>query len=166
MADILTLMKTGQKEESGELTNPNLQGVIELKNVSFSYPTNKNKLVLDNISFKVDRGEKVAIIGSSGSGKSTIMQLLMGFYQPDKGQILIDGVDLRQYDLKFIRNKFGFVQQQPVLFADSIRNNLNLGVDPKIKDEELEEYLKQANAKKFVNNFKDSLGTFVGSEGG
>ena len=100
-----------------------LIGKVEFRNVSFSYPKNKSTKVLNNISFEFPE-DKIGLAGESGCGKSTIMQLLMRFYDPDEGQVLIDGHNLKDFDLEWIRNQIGYVGQEPVLFATSIRENI------------------------------------------
>ena len=119
----------------------NIHGKIEFKNVYFKYPTNLNgnqkienkngleteKYVLKNISFTIEPGEKVALIGHSGSGKSTIIKLLERFYEPDKGEILIDGINIKKYNLFELRKKIGLVSQESVIFKRSIYDNIKYG---------------------------------------
>ena len=101
-------------------------GRIKFENVSFAYPKEPNKRVLNNISIEFDLNN-TALVGESGCGKSTILQLIMRFYDPLEGRILLDGVDLRDLDLSWLRSKIGYVGQEPVLFATSIRENLLFG---------------------------------------
>lgn len=96
------------------------KGQIQFRNVSFSYPKDKKKLILNNLSIEFDVNN-TALVGESGCGKSTILQLIMRFYDPDQGSILLDGNDLRQLDLIWLRNQIGYVGQEPVLFATTIR---------------------------------------------
>jgi ATP-binding cassette, subfamily B (MDR/TAP), member 1 len=100
---------------------------IEFKNISFRYPTRKNILIFKNFNLIINEGEILALVGPSGSGKSTIMALLLRFYDPDEGQILIDEVDLKTINIRWIRNQFGYVGQEPKLFSGSIVENIKLG---------------------------------------
>ena len=93
--------------------------------VSFAYPKNKSRKILDDVSIKFDCRHAV-LIGPSGEGKSTIFQLIMRFYDPDEGSVLVDGVDVKDLNLEWLRNKIGFITQEPVLFAGTIRENLML----------------------------------------
>ena len=106
-----------------------------------------------------------AFVGESGCGKSTVFQLLMRFYDPDEGRITLDGVDLRDLKLSWLRNLIGYVGQEPVLFATTIRENLLFGKED-ATDEEIEEALRKAEADDFVNNLNDKLDTYVGVGGG
>ncbi|MFL2802943.1 MAG: type I secretion system permease/ATPase [Paracoccaceae bacterium] len=125
---INALMKKPRDREEGEnpLSRPNLKGEIEFKNVTFTYP-GANDPTLKDLSFKINPGEKVAILGKMGSGKSTIARLLAGLYEPDVGSILIDGVDLRQIDQSDIRRNIGFMLQDTWLFSGSVKENIQMG---------------------------------------
>ena len=108
-------------------TIPNLKGDIELRNVSFSYPKDPSRLILDDVSLKFNANQKNALVGESGCGKSTIMQLLMRFYDPSSGEVYLDGINIRDLSLKWLRDNIGYVGQEPVLFATTIKENLKLG---------------------------------------
>ena len=108
------------------LSRPNLRGEVEFKNVSFTYP-GANEPTLRDLSFKINPGEKVAILGKMGSGKSTIARLLSGLYEPDVGSILIDGVDIRQIDAADLRRNVGFMLQETWLFSGSVKENIQMG---------------------------------------
>ena len=108
------------------LSRPILDGNIEFKNVTFGYP-GANEPIIKDLSFKIKSGERVAIIGKMGSGKSTIARLLSGLYEPDVGSILIDGVDLRQIDQSDIRRNLGFMLQDTWLFTGSVKENIQMG---------------------------------------
>lgn len=101
----------------------NFKGIIKFHDVHFSYPKEPNKKILNGINLEINKN-KVAFVGESGCGKSTLMQLIMRFYDPDQGYITIDGYDLRTIDLAWLRSTIGYVGQEPVLFATSIRENL------------------------------------------
>ena len=142
----------------------NLKGEIEFKNVKFSYPSRRRRRVLNNLSFKIKSGQKVAFVGETGCGKSTTIQLIERYYEPDSGQILIDGANIKDYNLSSLRNKLGYVGQEPKLFAMSIKDNLLLA-KPDATDKELERALKLANAHNFVSKLEKGMDTYVGSGG-
>ena len=101
-------------------------GIFKFENVTFAYPKDKSKNILSNLSLEINVGNS-AFVGESGCGKSTVFQLLMRFYDPDEGRILLDGVDLREINLTWLRNQIGYVGQEPVLFATTIKENLLYG---------------------------------------
>ena len=105
----------------------NIRGNVELKNDSFVYPSRPDLPVFSDFSLKIDKGTTVALVGQSGSGKSTIVQLVQRFYDPVKGQVLIDGVDMREYDLMAVRKYIGLVSQEPVLLSGTMESNIVLG---------------------------------------
>ncbi|RVW56969.1 ABC transporter B family member 20 [Vitis vinifera] len=111
-------------DDNSALKPPNVYGSIELKNVDFCYPTHPKSMVLNNFSLKINGGQTVAIVGVSGSGKSTIISLIERFYDPVSGQILLDGRDLKLFNLRWLRNHLGLVQQEPVVFSTTIRENI------------------------------------------
>ena len=141
-----------------------LNGYVELQNITFSYPLKKVS-VLNNLSIKFEKGKSTAIVGHSGSGKSTIVQLIERFYDPQEGVILIDGKDLKNINLRDFRSKVGYVGQEPVLFNQTIRENLLYG-DPKATEEDMLEALKKANASKIIDKLPLGIDTIVGSGGG
>jgi ATP-binding cassette subfamily B (MDR/TAP) protein 1 len=141
-----------------------LNGEIEFDNVTFSYPSRPDKTILSNFSMKIPKGKKVALVGETGCGKSTTVQLLERNYDPSSGRILIDGVDIKDYNLNSLRNHIGYVGQEPVLFAMSIRDNLLLA-KPTATEAEMIEALKQANAYSFVMKLEKRLETYVGAGG-
>ena len=113
----------------------NLQGKIEFRNVSFHYPTKTDKKILNNISFTIEPGQKVALVGHSGSGKSTIIQLLERFYEIEQGEILIDDINIKEYHLLQLRKKIGLVSQEPSIFKRNVIDNINYGDLIKNKEE-------------------------------
>jgi ATP-binding cassette subfamily B protein len=139
-------------------------GRIELDNVSFRYPTRPDQAVLEGVSFSVSPGETVALVGPSGAGKSTLFDLLQRFYDPASGVIRFDGVDIRQLALSQLREMIGFVPQDPVLFAGSVRDNLSYGA-VNAGEFDLARALQQAHAAEFVDQLPDGLDTVIG-EGG
>ena len=114
-------------ETEGGYRPEKLHGVIELVNVSFAYPARRDRKVLSNLSFKAEQGSMVGLVGPSGSGKSTIFQLLMRFYDPTEGQVLLDGVDLKEYDVVWLRKRIGEVKQSTKLFEMSVEDNIRFG---------------------------------------
>jgi len=100
-----------------------IRGDIEFKNVTFKYPSRENK-VLDNLSFKVQHGSKIALVGPSGCGKSTVIQLLQRFYDVDSGEVLLDGRNIKEYDIFHLRSHFGTISQEPVVFNGTIEENI------------------------------------------
>jgi ATP-binding cassette subfamily B (MDR/TAP) protein 9 len=139
-------------------------GKIEFRNVCFSYPTRKQNPILRNLSFTVEPGEVVALVGPSGSGKSSCIALLEHFYEPSDGQILIDGVPIEQYEHHFIHNTISLVGQEPVLFARSVEENVSYGVESCTKADVIEAS-KLANAHSFIENTRDQYDTNVGEKG-
>lgn len=125
-------------------------GEIEFKNVSFRYP-DADEYVLENISFKANKGDTIAIIGSTGSGKSTIVNLLMRFYDVTDGEILIDGVNIKDYKSEYLHNKLGYVPQRAVMFSGTVNYNVSYGDNGKKKSDKLiKEAVKVAQAEDFV----------------
>lgn len=157
------------KKPSIPINNPsgnkaeNLKGAIELKNVTFHYPTAADNTVLENFSAVFEQGKTTALVGASGSGKSTIVQLLERFYDPVRGQVLIDGIDLKDYDLESYRQNVGYVGQEPALFNISIRDNMKMAYDA--DDKEIERALKKANSWAFLEKNKLTLDSDVGASG-
>jgi len=137
--------------------NTNLKGTIEFKNVSFKYP-DAEEYMLKNISFKANMGETIAFIGSTGSGKSTLINLILRFYDCTEGQIFIDGVNIKDYDLEALYNKLGYVPQKAVLLAGSVKQNMQFGDSGKnIDEEQILTALDIAQGKSFVEKMEGGL---------
>lgn len=134
---------------------------LEFRNVSFSYGKDK---VLDNVSFKVNKGETVALVGASGGGKTTVARLAARFYDADEGDIFIGGTSIKEYEKEALSQKVAFVFQMSKLFKMSLRENLLLG-DPNASDEEIEQALVRAGAKEIVDNLEKGLETVYGTKG-
>lgn len=118
--------------------------------MTFYYPSRPDNKILSNFSAKFEYGKTTAIVGPSGSGKSTLVQLIERFYDPEEGQILIDGVDIKNIKLREFRKNIGYVGQEPILFNETIRENMLLGC-PGATDQEIEYALEKANAMSFLN---------------
>ncbi|GIV33217.1 MAG: multidrug ABC transporter ATP-binding protein [Chitinophagales bacterium] len=141
-----------------------MQGYIRFEHVTFSYPSRKEIPVLKDISFKINKGEKVALVGPSGAGKSTIIQLLIRFHSPDSGQIFLDDKPYEQYHLYELRRNIGMVPQEIILFGGTIRENIAYG-NPHASEEAILEAAAKANALEFIQSFPDGMNTRVGERG-
>jgi ATP-binding cassette subfamily B protein len=141
-----------------------LRGHIVYRDVHFSYPTRKDVEVLKGINLEIQPGEKVALVGASGAGKSTIVQLLLQFYQVDEGDILVGGKSVYEYDLIDYRRNIAIVPQEVLLFGGSIRENILYG-RPDATDEQIREAARKANALDFIESFPEGLETRVGERG-
>lgn len=125
-----------------------VKGDIEFRNVSFKYPT-RDALVFENFSFTVKKGQKVAFVGSSGSGKSSVLQLLLRYYDDYSGDIFVDGKNIREYEIREFRNSFGVVGQEPTLFNGNIRENIKYNTQG-ANLESIKDAARQANALGFI----------------
>ena len=137
-------------------------GVIEFKHVNFSYVPEKK--VIDDFSLKIESGKKIALVGSTGSGKTTIINLLMRFYDIDSGEILLDGKDISTISRKSLRDLIGIVLQDTVLFSDTVRNNLSYAMDD-VSDEELNEAAEFASVKDMIENMPEGYDTVLTESG-
>lgn len=127
-----------------------IQGDIELRDVSFSYPARPDEQIFSGFSLAIPSGTTAALVGQSGSGKSTVISLIERFYDPQGGEVLIDGTNLKEFQLKWIRQKIGLVSQEPVLFSSSIMDNIAYGKDG-ATIEEIKAACELANAAKFID---------------
>ncbi len=153
------------KSDSSDLPDHiSFEGDILFDGVGFSYPSRMESKILDDVNIKISQGEKVAIVGQSGGGKSTLIKLLMRFYDIQEGMISIGGVDVREYDLTQLRSSIGLVPQDIILFGGTIKENLLYG-NPDASDEEIVEATKQANCWEFISSFEEGLETIVGERG-
>lgn len=141
-----------------------LHGDIELKNVQFHYPSRPENGVLNGINMHIEKGSKVALVGASGAGKSTIVSMLMRFHDPISGEITIGGVNIKDYDLHAFRKNFATVPQDVILFGGTIRENIAYG-KPEASDAEIMEAAEKANAMQFISSFHEGLDTVVGDRG-
>ena len=159
---IYEVLKTENKIVNGTVTTSEEEGTIEFKNVSFKYP-DSDDYVLKNISFTVNKGETVAFIGSTGSGKSTLINLVPRFYDATEGEVLVDGINVKEYDLKALYEKLGYVPQKSFLFSGTVEENIKYG-DENASDEQVKLALKTAQAS-FVEKLEGGLNYPI-SQGG
>lgn len=153
------------KQDDKDAVMHTLKGQIEFKDVDFFYPSRPDQPILRKFSHAFEEGKTTAIVGPSGSGKSTTVQLVERFYDPNAGQVLVDGKDLKSINLRFYRQQIGYVGQEPVLFNTTIKQNLLMG-KPDATDAEIEEALKKTNAWGFVNARDGGINSQVGAGGG
>ncbi|KAF6164359.1 hypothetical protein GIB67_037516 [Kingdonia uniflora] len=151
-------------DDNSGLKPPNVYGSIELKNVDFCYPTRPEMMVLSNFCLKVNGGQTVAVVGVSGSGKSTIISLIERFYDPVAGQVLLDGRDLKLFNLRWLRNHLGLIQQEPIIFATTIRENI-IYARHNATEAEMKEAARIANAHQFISSLPHGYDTHVGMRG-
>ena len=161
--EVLSMEVKISDPKNPESFDENKKGLVEFKNVTFKYP-GANEAVLENISFTAKPGETTAFIGSTGSGKSTLINLIPRFYEVTEGKIEVDGVDIRNVNQHDLRDKIGLVPQKGLLFSGTIRSNLTYGA-PDASDEELEEVIKIAQAKEFIDQKEKRLDDPI-SQGG
>ncbi|WP_276976673.1 ABC transporter transmembrane domain-containing protein [Flavobacterium filum] len=146
------------------ITSLKLKGNVSFNHVGFSYPSRKEITVLSDVSFQATFGQKIALVGPSGAGKSTISALLLRFYDVEKGEIIIDGKNIQDYDLAELRGNMSIVPQDVILFGGSIKENIAYG-KPDATFEEIKLAAQQANALEFINGFPEQFETLVGERG-
>jgi ATP-binding cassette subfamily B protein len=149
---------------AGGVTLPKVAGEIALEQVSFSYPSRKDVGVVDGVSLRLSPGEVVAVVGPSGAGKSTLAALIARLYDPDSGRLLLDGHDLRELDVGFLRRQIGTVAQEPILFSTTVEENIRYG-RPGASRAEVVAAARAANAHAFVERFPQGYETLVGERG-
>ncbi len=147
-----------------EVKKENFQASVSYEHVDFAYPSRKDMPVLKDFNLEIKAGEKVALVGQSGAGKSTVVQLLMRFYEIDKGSIKIDGKDIREIDHLSLRKNIGIVPQEVILFGGTIRENILYG-NPEATQDDVITAAKRANAMEFIERFPEGMDTVVGERG-
>jgi ATP-binding cassette subfamily B protein len=154
--------KSSEIYDVDDAISKNIHGKLKFENVTFSYPGTQNK-VLKNINFEVSEGQTVAIVGTTGSGKTTLTKLISRLYDIDKGRILIDGIDIRKYTLQSLRKQIAYIEQDIFIFSDSILDNISFGRDT--TKEEVISVARQAQAHDFIENLPEQYNTEVGERG-
>lgn len=158
-----TIDNASENYNEGLDINKTLNGEVEIDNVSFSY-SEDSEPVLNNISIKASKGETIALVGKSGSGKSTIVNLLNRFYDDYEGKIIIDGYDIKKIKLTDLRNSISYVSQDPTLFNDTVKNNIAYGLN-QVSDSEVYQAAREANAYEFIMSLPDGFDTIIGDKG-
>ena len=158
-----TKSKIDPFESNGQKLN-DINGEIEFKDIHFSYPTRPEAKILKGLNLKIPAGKTLALVGSSGGGKSTVISLLQKFYMPESGHITLDGHRIDELDLGWFREQMALVSQEPILFTSTIKENIRLG-RLNATDAEIEEAAKNANAHNFIMNASKKYETLVGERG-
>ena len=174
-SDYFTLYEREPQMDYSESTEKpprdQIVGKIEMKNIKFIYPSDPNRrVILDGLNLNFEPGKKVALVGESGCGKSTTVNLIERLYEATDGEILIDGLDIKKYDIKYLRSLIGYVQQEPVLFNKSIRENLIFGREEQLRelgniDDLIENACNESYATEFISKLPDQLDYVVGIKG-
>ena len=165
---ILEVLETESKIEDGNITDGNTKqkGTVEFRNVSFKYP-DAEEYMLKNISFKANKGETVAFIGSTGSGKSTLINLVPRFYDATEGEVLVDGINVKEYAQKTLHNKLGYIPQKAVMFSGTIKENIAYGDNGKEppSQEQIEKAIEVAQGKDFVESMEGKYEAYIAQGG-
>jgi len=164
LAELLEVEPSIKAPENPLKFPDNREGRIHFEDVSFSYPSRPDRLALDGISLEIEPGEKIAFVGPSGAGKTTTFQLLMRFYDPQGGRILVDGVDIKAARPEDVRGRIGIVPQETVIFGASARDNIRFG-RPEATDAEVEAAAKAAAADAFIEDLPEGYDTYLGERG-
>ncbi|MFE8116189.1 lipid A ABC transporter ATP-binding protein/permease MsbA [Brenneria goodwinii] len=161
---LFAILDMEQEKDTGKLELERAKGDLEFRNVNFAY-TGRDNLALKNVSLHIPPGKTVALVGRSGSGKSTIASLITRFYDIQSGEILLDGHDLREYTLASLRNQVALVSQNVHLFNDTIANNIAYACNDRYSREEIERAAKMAHAMDFISTMEHGLDTMIGENG-
>ncbi|KAL2078489.1 hypothetical protein ACEWY4_026174 [Coilia grayii] len=159
------LDRTPKMREEGSLAPPTLEGKLAFNNVTFSYPSRQDVQALKDVTLEVAAGRMTALVGPNGSGKSSCVSLLQRFYEPRQGEVLLDGVPLRDYQHRYLRSKVAVVSQDPYLFSGSVGYNIQYGLQG-CTEEQVKEAGRRANVDSFIWDFRDGYDTDVGECGG
>lgn len=161
---LMDILEEEKEEIHSTFSADAVKGYIKFHNLSFTYPNRPDVQVLNNLNFEVQQGHNIALVGPSGAGKTTLASILFGFYKIEYGQISIDGKNIEEYDLHFLRKQIAIVPQDIILFGGSIKENIAYGkLDA--SEQEIEEAAKKANALNFINDFPEKMETLVGERG-
>ncbi|MGB2371034.1 MAG: ABC transporter ATP-binding protein [Flavobacteriales bacterium] len=161
---LMDILEEEKEEIHSTFSADAVNGHIKFHNLSFAYPSRPDVQVLNNLNFEVQQGHNIALVGPSGAGKTTLASILFGFYKIEYGQISIDGKNIEEYDLHFLRKQIAIVPQDIILFGGSIKENIAYGkLDA--SEQEIEEAAKKANALNFINDFPEKMETLVGERG-
>ncbi|KAI8991707.1 P-loop containing nucleoside triphosphate hydrolase protein [Mycotypha africana] len=152
-------------ESTTGLVPKNINGSIEFRHVHFKYPTRPDLVILDDFNLKIEPGQTVAFVGPSGSGKSTTVQLVQRFYDTLSGQVLVDGHDVKDLSVRWLRQQIGAVSQEPVLFNMTIRQNLLMGVEGEVSEKSIIAACEEANCHTFITRLPNGYDTLVGDQG-
>lgn len=163
-ARVREVLETEPVINSGTIKEADEKGTVRFENVSFSYPTSSGEEVLSKISFDVKKGEVIAVVGSTGCGKSTLVNLIPRFYDTTEGDVFVDGVNVRDWDVETLRKKISFVLQKSELFSGTIRDNIAMGLDG-ATDEEVLTAAEIAQADNFVSKMPNKYYTYVAEKG-
>ncbi|KAK2646218.1 hypothetical protein Ddye_021413 [Dipteronia dyeriana] len=167
LKSIFVILKRKSKidiDDSDGIKPEKINGEIEFKEVDFFYPTRPKQIILMHLSLKIDAGTVVALVGQSGSGKSTIIKLIERFYEPSNGSVVVDGVDIKHYNLRALRSYIALVSQEPTLFMGTIHDNIAYG-NEKATEAEIVEAATVANAHDFISSLSDGYATYCGERG-
>ncbi|XP_059173798.1 ATP-dependent translocase ABCB1-like isoform X1 [Physella acuta] len=159
--DLKSAIDSSSKEGK---TLANMHGTICFKNIHFSYPSRPSVKILNGLNLEAKPGQTVALVGSSGCGKSTTVQLLLRFYDPHDGEVQLDGTNIKELNIKWLRSNIGLVSQEPVLFATTIKENIRYGRDD-VTEDQIIQATKNANAYDFIMKLPDKFETLVGERG-
>lgn len=152
------------KIKSGKLVSSKEIGTVEFKNVSFKYP-DADDYMIKNVSFKANKGDTIAFIGGTGSGKSTLINLIPRFYDATEGEVLVDGVNVKNYKLEYLHEKLGYVAQKAFMFRGSVKDNINYGESSKISLDNLDDALKVSQSYEFVSKMDKGVDSFIARGG-
>ncbi|EKD69979.1 MAG: hypothetical protein ACD_46C00685G0009 [uncultured bacterium] len=161
--NVFEMLDEAPEDDTGTYTLKRAKGEIKFSNVSFTYDGNKK--VLDNVSFTIEPGQIVALVGRSGSGKSTLVSILPRFYHHFSGDISLDGVSIRDYQLKDLRRQFAMVSQNVTLFHDTVANNISYGRFDNVSEAEIIEAAKAAHAMEFIERLPNGMASLIGENG-
>ena len=167
MGRISEILETKESINDGNIDKDitDLKGVVEFRNVSFKYP-DADECILENINLKINQGETVAFIGSTGSGKSTLINLIPRFYDVTSGEILVDGVNIKNMKQSYLHNKIGYVSQRATLFKGSVKSNIKFGKsNNKVTNEDIEKVLKISQAYDFVSKMDKGINSDISQSG-